>query len=259
MHRLVDVHGVHRRGVEAGQPHIPHDDQLQGVVGVLGALRQQVAPGLVAPRVSQVRLPVQRVGGRAGHDHLQPPRRILVGVPLRAQRHDRLVERDTDATTHADDHGLAVQGGDPGLEVLHQVGGHQVQALFGPHQGLDGRPLALEPLLFVLGLVLGQVGDLGVDARLLVLGQLDAGEPALVVDRHRRAVLDRAADVVDVDVVAEHRRGVHVVVLDRRPGEADEGGVGQGVAQVLGKAVNVLPGLGVQLRLEPVLAAVRLV
>ena len=44
----------------------------------------------------------------------------------------------------------------------------------------------------VLGLVLGQVGDLGVDARLLVLGQLDAGEPALVVDRDCRTVIKRA-------------------------------------------------------------------
>ena len=79
----------------------------------------------------------------------------------------------------------------------------------------------------VCGLVLGQVGDFGVDLRLLVLVEFDARQPALVVDRHGRAVLDRAADVVDVDVVAEHGGRVHVVLLDRRAGEADEGGVGQ--------------------------------
>ena len=109
------------------------------------------------------------------------------------------------------------------------------------------------------GLVLGQFGDLGVDLRLLVLVEFDARQPALVVDRHRRAVLDGAADVVDVDVVAEHGRRVHVVLLDRRAGEADEGGVGQTVAQILGEAVGDLAGLALDLRLEAVLAAVRLV
>ena len=93
------------------------------------------------------------------------------------------------------------------------------------------------------GLILGQVCDLGVDLGLLVLVEFDARQPALVVDRHGRAVLDRAADVVDVDVVAEHGRRVHVVLLDGRAGEADEGGVGQTVAQIFGEAVGDVAGL----------------
>ena len=59
---------------------------------------------------------------------------------------------------------------------------------------------------------------------------------------------DRALDVVDADVVAEHRARVGVLQLDRRAGEADERGVRQRVAHVAREAVD-----------EVVLAAVRLV
>ena len=147
----------------------------------------------------------------------------------------------------------------PGLEMLHEVLGDQGEALVGADQRLDARPFALEPFLLGLGLVLGEVGDLGVDLGLLVLVEFDPRQPALVVDRHGRAILDRAADVVDVDVVAEHGRRVHVVLLDGRAGEADEGGVGQAVAQIFGEAVGNVAGLALDLRLEAVLAAMRLV
>lgn len=52
----------------------------------------------------------------------------------------------------------------------------------------------------------------------------------------------------DVYVVAEGCRGAAVALLDGRASEADEGGVGQGVAQVAGEAVY-----------EVVLAAVLLI
>ena len=55
--------------------------------------------------------------------------------------------------------------------------------------------------------------------------ELELGQPALVVDRHGRAVLDGALDVVDADVVAEDGARVGVGLLDRRAGEADERGV----------------------------------
>ena len=58
-HRLVDVHRVHGGTVEAGQPHVPHDHQLQGVLRILRPLGQQVAPGL-SPNM---RLPGFRVRG----------------------------------------------------------------------------------------------------------------------------------------------------------------------------------------------------
>ena len=61
--------------------------------------------------------------------------------------------------------------------------------------------------------------------------------PALVVDRHRRAVFDAPVDVVDVDVMAEHGGRIHVLLFDRRAGKTDERGVRQGVAQILGEPV----------------------
>ena len=97
-------------------------------------------------------------------------------------------------------------------------------------------------------LALGHLVDLGVHHRLLVLVQVDLRQPPFVVDRHGGPVLDGAADVVDVDVVAEHGACVHVRLFDGGSGEADEGGVGEGVAQVAREAVD-----------EVVLAAVRLV
>jgi hypothetical protein len=48
LHRLVDVHRVQRRHVEAGQPHVAHDDQLQRVVRVFEAFGDGFAARLVA-------------------------------------------------------------------------------------------------------------------------------------------------------------------------------------------------------------------
>ena len=56
-HGLVDVHRVQAGRVEARQPHVAHDHELERVVRVLEALRQRLAPRLVA----DVALPVERV------------------------------------------------------------------------------------------------------------------------------------------------------------------------------------------------------
>ena len=173
---------------------------------------------------------------------------------------DGVVERHADAAAHADDHRLAVERRRPrSSKCSTRSSATRARRFSAPTSASTLAHLRLSRSCSLCGLVLGQVGDLGVDLRLLVLVEFDARQPALVVDRHRRAVLDRAADVVDVDVVAEHGGRVHVVLLDRRAGEADEGGVRQGVAQVLGEAVGDLAGLALDLGLEAVLAAVRLV
>ena len=112
---------------------------------------------------------------------------------------------------------------------------------------LELRPLRLQLLAAVDLLPFGHL-EARVDVRLLVLVEGQLRQAALVVDRHGRPVLDRAPDVVDADVVAEHGAGAGVRELDRRAGEADERGVGQRVAQVARVAVE-----------EVVLAAVRLV
>ena len=68
------------------------------------------------------------------------------------------------------------------------------------------------------------------------------------MDGHRGAVLHGTLDVVDADVVAKDGPGVGVFQFYGGAGEADEGGVGQGVTHVAGEAVD-----------EVVLAAVGLV
>lgn len=63
-------------------------------------------------------------------------------------------------------------------------------------------------------------------------------EAAFVVDGDGGSVFDCLGDVVDrVDVLAEDFGGVFVGLLDRGACEADEGRVGEGVADVFGEAV----------------------
>src|SRR5690606_31442713 len=82
--------------------------------------------------------------------------------------------------------------------------------------------------------------ELRVERRQLSGVQAELGDTALVVDRHRGLVGDGALDVVDGDVVAEHRPRVRVRLLDGRAGEADVRGIRQGIAQVAGEAVGHL-------------------
>ena len=193
-------------------------------------------------------LPVGRVGGRAGHDDLDAPLVVVLVVPVRAQARKLAVEIDADATAHADDHRLAVHGLGALLEMRGDVPGDQLEALLRPDHRFELRPSGLELLLAVDLLAFRRLLEAGVDPGTLALVERRLGEPALVVDRHCRLVLDRTLDVVDADVVAEHGAGVGVLKLDRRAGEADERCVGKRIAHVPSKAVD-----------EVVLAAVRLV
>ena len=95
----------------------------------------------------------------------------------------------------------------------------------------------LELLLDLLLLAFGDFLEGRVDLGALLVLELELRQPRLVVDRHGRAVVNRALDVVDVDVVAEDLLGADVGRLDGRSGEADERGIGQRVADVLGEAV----------------------
>ncbi len=88
---------------------------------------------------------------------------------------------------------------------------------------------------------------------------VEFGESAFVVDRHRRAVVHGILDVVDAHVVAEHCASVFVGGLHGRPREAHEGRVRQGVAEMLGEPVLVSARLTIQHGAEAVLRAVRLI
>src|SRR5262249_38474171 len=95
--------------------------------------------------------------------------------------------------------------------------------LVGADQRLDAGPFSLEAFLLACRFVLGEVLDFGVDLGFLGFIEFDTHEPALVIDRHGRPVLDSAGDVVDVNVVAEYGRRVDIIGLDGRSGEAHEG------------------------------------
>ena len=58
-HRFVDVHGVQTWGVETGEPHIAHQDNLEWIFGIAETQRQFLPSGLVADML----LPVGRIGG----------------------------------------------------------------------------------------------------------------------------------------------------------------------------------------------------
>jgi hypothetical protein len=133
-------------------------------------------------------------------------------------------------------------------EVLHDVPGNERKSPLGSDDGLELRPLGLELFLALDLLALGGLLEPRVDLRPLGLIERQLRQPALVEDRHRGAVLDRALDVVHADVVAEHRPRVGILQFDGRAGEADERGVRKRVAHVSREAVD-----------EVVLAAVCLV
>jgi hypothetical protein len=243
-HGLVDVHRVQAGGVEAGEPHVAHDDQPERVLGLPEPVGERLPAGLVP----DVELPVRPVVGGARHHDLHRALAVVVVVPPRAEGGDLAVQLDADAPAHAHHHRLAVHRGQPVLEMVHQVARDELEPAPGSHHRLELRPLRLEPLLALDLLAFGRLLELGVDPGPLGLLQLELREAALVVDGHGGAIDDRALDVVDGDVVPEDRARVGIGLLDGRPGEADERGAGQGIAHVPGEAVD-----------EVVLAPVRLV
>ena len=87
-HRLVHVHRVERWRVEAREPHVPDDDEFQRIVGVLGPLLE--CPEAVL--VPDVAVHLRSVGRRPGDDDLDLPAGVVVGVPLRSELDDLVVE-----------------------------------------------------------------------------------------------------------------------------------------------------------------------
>ena len=159
-------------------------------------------------------------------------------MPTGAQRFDLGIQRGADGAAHAHHHAFAQHGRIARFEVRHQVGRHLAQARLGAHQLFQLRPARFACLaLGHVFLVLEHFFHVGV--QLFDVGLVDAqlGQPAFVVDRHRRAIVHRVLDVVDADVVAKHCAGVLVGAFHRCAGEADKGGLGQGIPQVLGKTV----------------------
>src|SRR5207302_9627916 len=142
-HRLVHVHRVERWRVETRQPHVPHQDDPEGIAWIPEPTRQRLAARLVA----DVRLPVERIGRRARHDDLDSALDVVVVLPGGSQGDDLTVQLDTDPATHAHYHRLAVYRLKPFLEMPHDVLGDDSEPLVGPDDRLELRPLRLELLL----------------------------------------------------------------------------------------------------------------
>ena len=154
---------------------------------------------------------------------------------------DLVVHPDGGGLVDADEHRLALVAARE--EVGHDVLGDDFEPVVAGDEVVFAAEVALQPPL--LGFVqLGGFEDaLDVLVEVLV-GDLQLGDAVLVVERDGRAVLDRLAEVVDADVVAEDLAGPLLLALDqRRAGEAEEGRVRQGVAHVEGEGV-VLAAVG---------------
>jgi len=243
------------RTIEAGEPHVANDHELERVLRVLEPRRQPLACGLRP----DVRAEGLRVGRGAGDDDLDGARLVVITVPSGPQLDDPVVEIGRDPSAHAHHEGLARQPVGAALVVCDEILRHLAQPLVGADERLDRAPLTLQGLLARVLFALGELLELGVDLGPLALGEVEPSKAVLVVDGDGRLVLYGLQDVVHADVVAEDLDGALVVQLDRRPGEADEGSPGERIAEVLREPVGLLTGLPVELRLEAVLASVRLV
>ena len=180
-------------------------------------------------------MPVGRIGSSAGHHHLEVSLVVILVMPIGAQAHQLSIEGDANAAAHAHHHRLAIEGFKALPEVGDNVLGDDRQALFGANDGFDLCPLGLELLLTPDLLTLGGFLELWVDCRFLALVEGELSQSAFVVDRYRGLVLDGALDVIDADVVTEYGAGIGVPKLDRRSGESNKGGIGQGIAHVAGQ------------------------
>ena len=174
------------------------------------------------------------VRSAAGHHHLDRALLRVFVVPFGTQRDDLVIQVHADLATHGHDHRLAALRLVALLEVRDQIRRHTLDPWLGPHHLFQRRPARLQARLLILFLIFSQLIDLIVDMRQLAVFQRQLGQARFVVNRHRGAVFLGLLHVVDVDVVAEHRPGVAVLAGHRRAGKSHEGGVRQGIAQVLG-------------------------
>ena len=180
---------------------------LKRVVRVLEALGERLAARLGA----DVRLPVERVAGRAGHHDLDRPlrRRPRRATRAAARRSRRRGRRRCGGSCRRSSPCRPSPRGGP-RSASRCPAATSSSRFSAPTSASSCAHLRLELLLALDLLALGHLLELGVDVRALVLVEVELGEAALVVDRDGGAVLDGPLDVVDADVVAED--GARVLV-----------------------------------------------
>jgi hypothetical protein len=123
----------------------------------------------------------------------------------------------------ADHHGLAAVATTG--EVRHHILGDRLQAIFPRDDVVFTAELAFE--LFLLRLIQLCVFEQALQVAVeVVVGELNLRDTVLVVQRHRRAVLDGTREVVDAHVFAEHLARALLLALDQwRAGEAQKAGI----------------------------------
>ena len=245
-HRPVEVDRRDTGRVEAGHPHRADEHEPQRVLGVLKLLGQVLADHPLAVRsdvealfVKHLQLVLalrdhdRHVGGLHELDPRCQPRTLELWqrVMLRLQVSQMLGPGFSDEVVHPHGCGLVkpdvhrLAGVAPADEVGHEVLGDRLQALRTCQQRVlrTERPSELAlGVLVELGLLEEFVEFLGE----ILVDQLQLGNAVLVVQRDRRAVLDRVAEVVDADVVTELlARGLLLTGDQRCAGEAHHRGV----------------------------------
>jgi len=178
-HRLIHVHGVQARRVEAREPHVPYQHHAERIAGVAEPIRQGLAPWFVA----NMWLPLGRVGRATGHHDFEATLVVILVMPIGAQAHQFTIQVDADTPAHTHHHRLAVQGFEALLEVVNNVLGHEFQAVTGTDDCFQLCPFGLELLLAFDLFALGGFLETGIDFRSLVLVQRQLRQPALVIDR----------------------------------------------------------------------------
>jgi len=119
LHRLVGIHRVPAGRVEAGQPHVAHDDDLEGVSGVLEPVCQLAAFLLVAD------VPLPLGAGEVRIQKCEVRNSVSSSFGIR----------------HSAFSSLAVHRLHPLLEMRHQIGGDERDAIRVAHQRLQRGPL----------------------------------------------------------------------------------------------------------------------
>ena len=252
-HRLIEVHGRTGRSVEPGHPHGAHEHQPERVHGVLEPGIEVLVVHLPAVR-SDVQAEFGHVGHLAlglGHHHgpfgsaheldlgfqvwtLQRWCVHQLGFELR----QLVVPAFVDQVVHTHGGRLVDRHvhGFTGEATVHEVFDHVVGDRFEAFKTGDQVVLAAELaghgllLVGIQGCFVQQRFELGIE---VLVGELQFGDPVLVVERNRCLVDDRVSEVVDRHVVAEHLPGEFLLVVDqRRAGEPEERGVRQRGAHV---------------------------
>ncbi|OPZ95632.1 MAG: hypothetical protein BWY71_02174 [Planctomycetes bacterium ADurb.Bin412] len=233
-HRLIHIHRMQARHIKARQPHIADNHDLQPVIRVFepfGNLLTVLLGGAV-------HLPVFRIAGRGSHHHLDRSLFPVRMVPVGPQAGNLPVHLHGNPPAHAYDHRLACKGLLPLLEMLDHIRRHHRHPLRMPDNRLQLRPLGLGLLRGGAFLALGNRRHLLIQLFLLIRLQMHLGQPGFIINPDRGLIVNRLLNIVNVDVMAEHRRGRGVLLLDGCGRKADKRGFRQGIPQILGHSVG---------------------